>query len=305
MVFKLRFPKLTPFFILVIFLLVSCGGSGGKKNTTEVTVDSNELEKDIFKDISNAKQIFYSLPSPLESAMLIKSAGASFNDKILNPLTNVNKYSNNKDMAINLGVYITDLSYASMFDQAQITIKYMEAARKMADGLGITEAIDQNTINRLEENINNRDVILDIISESFMSSTAFLKENDRQPLATISLVGGWIEGLYLATQLVGDGPIQGNKIVGRIVDQKLSLDMVLKLLNNNKENKDVKEITALVQDLKKSYDKIIIKSSKIQTVVDEKSKETNLKSTSSSNINQELFTELKQAVKTIRTNFTL
>lgn len=306
MVFKLSFPKTTPVIIILSALfLASCGGSGGKKNTKEVSVDSSELEKDIFKDISNAKQIFYSLPSPLESAILIKSAGAAFNEKLLNPLTNANKYTNNKAMALNLGVYITDLSYASLFDQAQITIKYMEVSRKMADGLGITEAIDQNTINRLEENINNRDVILDIISESFMSSTAFLKENDRQPLATISLVGGWVEGLYLATQLVGDGPIEGNKVVSRIVDQKLSLDMVVKLLENNKENKDIQEVSALINDLKKSYDKIIIKSSKIQTTVDEKTKETTLKSTSSSNINQELFTELKQAVKTIRTNFTL
>jgi len=304
MVFNLRFLKTTSLFVCAALLIASCG-SRGKKNTSEVTVDSAELEKDIFKDISHAKQIFYSLPSPLESAMLIKTAGATFNDKLLNPLNNVNKYTNNKAMALNLGVYITDLSYASMFDQAQITIKYMEVSRKMADGLGITDAIDQNTINRLEENINNRDVILDIISESFMSSTAFLKENDRQPLATISLVGGWVEGLYLATQLVGEGPIEGNKIVGRIVDQKLSLDMVVKLLENNTENKDINEIAALVQDLKKVYDKIIIKSSKIQTVVDEKTNETNLKSTSSSNITQEVFVELRQAVKTIRTNFTL
>jgi len=138
-----------------------------------------------------------------------------------------------------------------------------------------------------------------------MSSTAFLKENDRQPLATISLVGGWIEGLYIATQLIGDGPIEGNKIVSRVVDQKLSLDMVVKLLENNKENKDVNDIAVLINDLKKTYDKIIIKSSKIQTVLDKNSNETNLKSTSSSNINQELFVELKEAVKTIRTNFTL
>lgn len=304
MVFKLRLLKSTFLITCTALLLASCA-SGGKKNTSEVTVDSAELEQDIFKDISHAKQIFYSLPSPLESAMLIKSAGATFNDKILNPLNNVNKYTNNKTMALNLGIYITDLSYASMFDQAQITIKYMEASRKMADGLGITDAIDQNTINRLEENINNRDVILDIISESFMSSTAFLKENDRQPLATISLVGGWIEGLYLATQLVGDGSIEGNKVVGRIVDQKLSFDMVLKLLENNKENKDVKDIAVLINDLKKVYDKIIIKSSKIEAVVNEKTNETNLKSTSSSNITQEVFVELKEAVKTIRTNFTL
>jgi hypothetical protein len=279
-----------PLIIATVCLLASCG-SGRNKNTTEVKVDSAELEQDIFTDISHAKQIFYSLPSPLESAMLIKSAGATYNEKVLNSLTNVNKYTTNKSMALNLGIYITDLSYASLFDQAQTTIKYMDAAKKMADGLGITDAIDQNTINRLEENINNRDIILDIISETFMSSTAFLKENDRQPLATVALVGGWVEGLYIATQLVGDVSIDDNKIVQRIVDQKLSLDMVLKLLDNNKENADIANIKVFVNELKKIYDKITIKSSKIQPVTDEKSEVTTLKSKSSSNITQEVFTE--------------
>jgi hypothetical protein len=263
------------------------------------------LERDIFADISHAKQIFYSLPSPLESAMMIKSSGASFSEKLLNPLTNVNKYTTNRSMAVNMGVYITDLSYASLFDQAQTTIKYMEASKKLADGLGITDAIDKSTIDRLEENINNRDIILDIISETFMSTTAFLKDNDRQPLATVSLIGGWIEGLYLATQLAGDGPLTENKIVDRIVDQKLSLEMVIKLMESNKDNADIQNISIQINELKKVYDKITIKSSKIQPVVDEKTKVTTLKSTSSSDVTSEVFNELKQTVKTVRNNFTL
>jgi hypothetical protein len=292
--------------ILVTIALIYSGCKGGNKNVSnEVAVDTTGLGQDIFEDISNAKQIFYSLPSPLESALLIKSAGASFNESFLNPLNNVGKYTTNKSMALNMGIYITDLSYASLFDQAQSTIKYMEVTKKMADGLGITDAIDKQTMDRLEENINNRDVILDIISETFMSSTAFLAENERQPLATVSLIGGWIEGLYLATQLVDKDNMKDNKIVERIVDQKLSLEMVIKLLGNNSNNADIKEITPSINELKKVYDKIHIETSKIQPVVDEKTKVTTLKSTSSSNINQEIFIELKETVKKIRTNFTL
>lgn len=283
--------------------LFSC--SGGNKNAgSEITVDSLS-EDDIFSDIGNAKQIFYSLPSPLESALLIKSAGASFNEGLLNPIGNAGKYTTNRAMALNLGIYITDLSYASLFDQAQITIKYMEASKKMADGLGIIDAIDKETMNRLEENINNRDVILDIISETFMSSTAFLKENDRQPLATIALIGGWVEGLYLSSELVGSDKIENSKIVSRIVDQKLSLDMVIKLMEGNKDNADIKEIYPSIEKIKQVYDKITIKTTKIEPVVDEKTNVTTLKSTSSSNINQEIFNELKETVKTIRSNFTL
>jgi hypothetical protein len=303
MLFKLK-SYLSFLIICMTIFLFSCTSGGSKNAGSEITVDSL-MEDDIFADISNAKQIFYSLPSPLESALLIKSAGATFNESLLNNVSNTGKYTTNSAMALNLGIYITDLSYASLFDQAQITIKYMEASKKMADGLGIIDAIDKETMNRLEENINNRDVILDIISETFMSSTAFLKENDRQPLATIALVGGWIEGLYLSSQLVGNEKIENNKIVSRIVDQKLSLDMVIKLTDSNKNNSDIKEILPSIEKIKQVFDKITIKTTKIEPVVDEKTNVTTLKSTSSSNINQEIFNELRETVKTIRSNFTL
>jgi hypothetical protein len=304
MLFKRKNFASVMLLLSTVLILASCR-SGSNKSASGITVDSAEMEQDIFADISHAKQIFYSLPSPLESAMLIKTAGATYNEKLLNPLANVSRYTTNKSMSLNLGMYITDLSYASMFDQTQTTIKYMDVAKKMADGLGITDAIDQSTINRLEENINNRNVILDIISETFMSSTAFLKENDRQSLATLALVGGWLEGLYLATQLVGNAPISENKIVDRVCDQKLSLDMVMKLMENNKDNKDVADLAIQINNLKKVYDKITIKSSKIEPVVDEKSNVTTLKSNTSSNITPQIFNELRETVKTIRTNCTL
>ncbi len=302
---KKYLSQVSSLFIISCFVVATSCKSGGGDNSNNLAIDSSDLEQDIFEDISTAKQIFYSLPSPLESAMLIKSSGATFDEKLLNPTNNTTKYTTNKSMALNLGAYTTDLSYASLFDQAQITISYMDASKKMADGLGILDAIDKTTIDRLEENINNRDVILDIISETFMSSTSFLKENERQSLSSIVMVGGWIEGLYIATQLVGDKFSADSKIVERIVDQKLSLDMVMKLLESNKTNEDVAAIITEMQDLKTTYDKIIIKSSKIEPVLDENTKVTTLKSESSSNINESIFVELRNKVKNIRTNYTL
>lgn len=289
-------------FVCCASLIISCQG---RNNPNELNIDSADLEKDIFEDISTAKQIFYSLPSPLESAMIIKSSGALFEEKLLNPVSNTSKYTTNRNMALNLGIYTTDLSYASLFDQAQITIKYMDAAKKMADGLGILDAIDSKTIDRLEENINNRDVILDIISETFMTSTSFLKENDRQALASLVMVGGWVEGLYIASLLVDEKKMDESKVLDRIVDQKLSLDMVMKLLDSNKDNPDVAEVIKNMNDLKVTYDKIIIKSSKIEPVVDENTKVTTLKSESSSNIDEDIFVELRNKIVTIRSNYTL
>jgi hypothetical protein len=303
---KKIFPPL-PVTLAALFLIAvmfsGCGSNKKKGASENFGLDSTEISEELIEDIGQAKQIFYSLPSPLETAMLIKNAGATYNEKLLNPISNASKYTTNKTRALNLVIYTTDLSFASLFDQTQTSIDYMNAAKQMANGLGILDAIDNNTIERLEENINNRDVIMDIISETFMNSSSSLTETARPALASIVLVGGWVEGLYIATSLVGDAPIKDNLLVGRIVDQKLSFDIVLKLLDDNKDNPDVAELIKQINDLKVTFDKIIITSSKITAVPDEGSNVTILKSQSQVNITQEIFRELSGKVSALRQSF--
>ena len=289
--------------ILVCFLLTDCQSNKNRTGGDEFGLDSTDFSQDLLQDIDNAKQIFYSLPSPLETAMLIKTAGAAYNEDLLNPVSNAEKYTTNRSKALNLGIYTTDLSFASLFDQTQTSIKYMNAAKVMADGLGILDAIDNTTIEQLEENINNRDRIMDIISDTFMNSSSFLTENDRPALASIVLVGGWVEGLYIATNLVGDESIQNNKLVERIVDQKLSFNIVISLLDENKDNEDVAELLAEINDLKLTFDKITIRTSEIKAVPDEETNVTVLKSESRIRITDEIFQELSEKVKVLRTNF--
>ena len=125
--------------------------------------------------------------------MILKRSGAEYNPEILNPVENISRYTTTKSMALNLGIYSTNLSYASLFDQTQASIRYMTASKRLAEGLGILNAIDNSIIQRLEENVNNREVIMDIISESFLNTNSILEENDRVAVGSIILVGGWIE----------------------------------------------------------------------------------------------------------------
>ncbi len=182
--------------------------------------------------------------------MLIKNAGAEYNEELMNPISNTSKYITSRSKALNLGIYSTDLSYASLFDQSQATLDYIGAAKEMADGLNILDAIDEATVKRLEEQINNRDAIIDIISETLMNSSSFLKENDLEGTASVILVGGWLEGLYIATNLVKENELEGNKLVERIVDQKLSLDIMVNLLESSPEDQDAQAVLEDVKALK-------------------------------------------------------
>ncbi|MFC2087482.1 hypothetical protein ACFLSA_04920, partial [Bacteroidota bacterium] len=290
------------FFIIVCLYFTSCKSDKKKESSLEDEIEVVDVDENLMTEIQTAKQIFYSLPSPLETAMLIKTAGASFNAEILNPLENVSNYVTNRSMALNLGVYSTDLSYAGLFDQTQFAIQYMDAARKLVDGLGIADAITNETIERLQENINHRDVIMDIISETFMNSSSFLKENNRAAVSSLVLIGGWIEGMYIAIKLSDNIEFDASSgLIERIVDQKLSITYVIKLLEENKDNPDVAAVLTLMYDLKNEFDKIKYTTAPITT--EELEGITKLKSASKIKIDEKTFQELSDKINILRSNF--
>jgi hypothetical protein len=291
-------------FVFLVFVLISgCGSGDSKAKKDEATVDIAKDDAAIYNEIKQAEKIFNALPSPLESAMLIKSADARFDEKFLNPVENVSGYISNKSMALNLGIYTCDLSFASLYDQTQLIINYMNAAKKMADGLGILDAIDEATIERLEENINNKEVIMEIVGETFMNSNSYLQDNNQPAISAIVLVGGWMEGLYIATQLIDMKDFNGNKLVSRIIDQKLSIGILVNLLENSKGNPAVDELLVQVNQLKTIFDKISITAKPIQSEYDKTANVTLLKSEVKTDMTPEVFRELSTVVAQIRNSF--
>jgi hypothetical protein len=294
--------------ILIVVLMLSsllsgCKSGGTKATKEEVTVSVPTDNTAVVEDIKQAEKIFNALPSPLESAMLIKSAGARFDGALLNPVGNGNSYITNKSMALNLGIYTCDLSFASLYEQTQLIIDYMNAAKKMADGLGILKAVEQSQIDKLEENINNSEVIMEIVSETFMNSNSYLSDNGQPAIAAMVLVGGWFEGLYISTQLVDMKDFNGNKLVGRIIDQKLSIDILLNLLESSKGNPAVDDLIVQVKSLKVIFDKISITTSKVRPEFDKASNTTVLKSEVKTDMTPEVFKELSTTVSAIRKTF--
>lgn len=293
---KFKNKILSIFFVVVIgalsLSLISCGGDKSTDNQIEDSLSTSD-------EFNKAKQVIYGIPSPIETAMLMKRAGAKYNQDFLNPLSNLGNYTTTKSMALNLGVYSADLSFASMFDQSQASIKYLSATKKIADDLGILNAIDKSIITRMENNINNRDSVMEIISETFMNSNSFLKENDRGEIAAIILTGGWLEGLYIGIQIVKN-TAQNKELMERIADQRLSLNTLISLLNEYKTDPNVQSLLSDMERLKKVFDKIQTSSSKMEVI--EKDGKNIITSTSEIKFTPEVFEELAAVVTEIRSN---
>jgi len=279
-------------------ILVSCGSEGGNSDSEDsLSVNNDQLQKE--KIVKEAKKVMFSLPSPIETSMLIKRAGAQYNEEFLNPVGNISKYTTNKSMALAMGVYGADLSYASIFEQTQTVMKYMSASKKLADGLGLLSTIDNSIVKRLENNVNDRDSIIRIISETFMNSNSSLKEDNRPALAAIILAGGWIEGLYIATSVTKS--TKDKELIERIVDQRLSFNDLQKLLESNNDNPDCAQILNDMAPVRTAFEAIQVQTSEIVPVTDKESKITTLSGTSKIQITEAQFKKLKEETIKLRT----
>ncbi len=238
--------------ILIAVILSSCGTPANDNDAISNldTVAAVQHEKN-----TKVQKVFASIPSQSETTTLLKDAGAKYNAAYLSPIENLSKYVSLRSRALNLGVYGTDLSFTSIFDQTQESMLYLRCTNKLSTGLGITGAFDENMNSRLEANTDNKDSLLAIISESYFSADKYLQENGQAGVSALLIAGGWIEGLYIATKIADD--TKNETIISRVVEQYPTLINLISLLESyKKDNEDSKEALANLNELKKVYDDI-------------------------------------------------
>jgi hypothetical protein len=237
--------------------IYACKGGDNKEQMLE------EDEASEFIKGESAEKVFYSMPSPIETAVLLKKAGANYDKEVLNLIENKDKYQTISSKALNLGVYGSDLSYTTIFDKTQEAMLYLACTKKLADGLGISQVFSDDVVGRMEANMSNRDSLLRIISDSYWEADSYLKENDRANVSALLIAGGWIEGLYIATK-VEESLRKSNTnqmIIERIAEQKHSLDNLINLLDAYKGDETIAALSAQLKDVKTDFDKVSIEES--------------------------------------------
>ncbi|MCA1762206.1 MAG: hypothetical protein ABR574_02515 [Cryomorphaceae bacterium] len=240
------------FLALPAVILYSCGESGKPdSDITESEVSADTLSASSDENVNKVQEIFYAVPSPMEMASILKKTGASYDMELLNDVKKVNEYTTSRSQALNLGVYGANLSYASIFNQNQESIIYLSCTKKLAEKLGVTKAFNESAIERMEANIENRDSLLNIVSETYYMLDAYLKENDRDHISAMVIAAGWVEGLYLSTSIAKKSEQKDKKLITRIAEQKLSLENLMDLVEAYNSSGQLDDIA---NDLKAIHD---------------------------------------------------
>jgi hypothetical protein len=240
----------------------------------------------------------FSIPSPIQTALLIEKSGAEYDKKFLNDPKKSTTYATIYQKALNLGVYGADVGYVTIYDQSQDALKYLGVINKLADELGITGAFDEQTIKRFESNFGKRDSMLSLVSVAYRNSDAFLKENDRMNVGALILAGGWIETLYFSTQLAAKN---GNKdIINRIGEQKYTLNNIVKMLTPYYDQPEYDALVDELIELSYDFDAIDIKYTYGPSTVDVATKTTTINSKTEVIITKEHLKAIASRVEKLR-----
>ena len=216
------------YFLLVIPLVISCGGSSGDDTEipdsikNKVVQASGEVDKSVINDLVQ------NVSSPIEMAALIKKEGVPFSKDYLSDADNVDNLNTSFEKALNLGVYGADLGYMNIYDKTSLIINHITSIKKIAEDLKIGQFFDFSTLKRLASNNENLDSLMYISTSSFNRMDNYLRENKRGDLSTLMITGVWIEGLYLATQVTLKS--KNEDIKNRIGEQKVSLESLMLIL---------------------------------------------------------------------------
>jgi len=213
--------------VFCMFISTSCSNCSRTQKIENLTIDFDmaDLADDmLYFNVSG--QVIYALPTPIEASMLIKNWGIPY-PELLNDPTNASKYLTKQKMAVNFGVYTTDIICSALYDQAQTVLRYKQAIQLLIEGLGLQSAVDQQMLEKLEENINNKAVLMQIISDIYSSSADFLSDDDRDFYALAILSGGWVEGMYIATNMIDENNIEHlDRMRSVVTDNKLTFDLL-------------------------------------------------------------------------------
>ncbi|MEA1898038.1 MAG: hypothetical protein U9N53_10310 [Bacteroidota bacterium] len=235
---------------IILIPLSSCKNTA--KSPKESQVEIEDVRDQIGQEVSD---FVYPLPASYEVTEMLNRIGIPYMLGTANSVENVNKYFTAKSKAYNIGVYGSDLSYASTYQMTQETMLYLEAITQLGNDLGISSIYNEDLLSGIEENINSKDTLVGIITTTVYDTYDFLHKNGKGDLALLMVAGGWIEAMYLTTN-VSANVANNPEIVSIIYAQKASLEKLMEILNERSEEANIQELIGNFAPVIEAYDKV-------------------------------------------------
>jgi len=254
-----------------VVFLTSCAETEKKKDTTVTEIKDTVIITEANTEVPLEKMASYPIPTPYETAQMLQKAGAGYVFDLTNPTSNVDKYIVEKQRAINLGIYGADLGYAGTYKKLKEVKDYFKAAKKLSEDLEINTVYTREFGEKLEANLEDNEKLHNIVTQTYYGTFAFLNDSHKAGTASLILLGGWIETMYLSTQLAVTA-VDNKELLKSIAEQKASYAILAPLLKLHSDKEEIKEMATEVKalgDLLNSIENDVISPEQIKTITAE------------------------------------
>ena len=292
-----------PLHFLIILLLpfaISCR-QGVKEKDSFVPVfstynpDSTQRNDQIPKN-----EIYYGILTPVEICTIFNRLGISHNNDILNPISNRDQYLSSSKASINIGVYGVDFGYLKVFGIGQEMIDYMVTIREMSTKLGIPDNFLMEPIRRVETDTSEPDTILFLMNDAYNRIESHLRQEGRESTAGLIVMGGWVEAMFIATQLAYNPEKPDPEVIQKIAQQKYTLTTLLSFLKNYYDDPVVVYYSKKLKYLKNYFDSFEIYFKKGDLEIDT-AKQVFRSTGSNMNVTLETLNKIRDYISKLRT----
>ena len=240
----------------------------------------------------------FSIPSPVQTAMLIKEQNFKYDFTLLNSSTEAEKYVSNNKKALNLGVYGADLGITALYRKNNDALKYLTVVQALSTDLGIANSFGEEFFERYQKNATNEDTMIVLLSEAFRKIDYEIKRTDDKNLSALILVGGWVESMYISGNLHAS---ENNELLlERIAEQALTVETFIRILDKYNEEDVNKDLIEKFKRIQKSFGKVKRKYTYVPSTTDKEKKLTTINSRTEINISEATFKELMSEFTSLR-----
>lgn len=252
--------------------LIACGTQPDRSEVENKMLHTEEFEEAkqaVHEDLIKEEIQFtlLELPAPSEIPYLLMASGAVYDVSIINTLEKADQYRLTQEkVALNLGIYATDVGYLCTYQQLQEALYYLEECRNLSDYIGVTSAFDIELINTSKDHISSTDTLAMVIDKAIRNASETLRTQQRIETSLMLLAGGFIEGLYLSTTLLEKYPEEAltkenvslihSHIIRLILEQEPALDNIIEMLHTVEPTDPIIQLIDELKDLQISYQQI-------------------------------------------------
>jgi len=182
----------------------------------------------------------------------------------LYPIDSVDFLIKSYSKAFFFGVYITDLVYATIYDNKNLFYQYYATVVQLSDDLGLKQTFTTERLEKFRENYRS-DTVANIINTSITKTCKILEENNQIGILPFMIVGSWAESIYLTIGNVISNQNVPINIYSVIASQDEVIEKLKKLIDDNllevedfKLSNNLHELRQNLDVLKKTYTEVYI-----------------------------------------------